>query len=87
MLDGDAQPRDRRRRDAASSATGDLARVAPDVRRRLSNRTDEPLFVRGHRRRESSTRAATAAPTRSWDEQGEGRLAGGRAAARAELSS
>ncbi len=52
--------------------TGDLARVAPDVRRQLSNRTTEPLFVVAiggaveHQGRDGRAYA-------SWDEQGEGR--------------
>ena len=51
---------------------GELARVAPDVRRQLSNRTDAPLFVLaigGANEHESRDGRAYA----SWDEEGEGR--------------
>ena len=51
---------------------GDLARVAPDLRRQLSNRTAEPLFVLamgGVNEHEGRDGRAYA----SWDEQGEGR--------------
>jgi uncharacterized cupin superfamily protein len=52
-------------------AKGDLARVAPDVRRQLSNRTDEPLYVLAlggaleHDGRDGRAYA-------SWDEEGDG---------------
>jgi uncharacterized cupin superfamily protein len=51
---------------------GDLARVAPDVRRQLSNRTREPLYVlamggaTAHEGRDGRAYA-------SWDEEGDGR--------------
>ena len=51
---------------------GELARVAPDVRRQLSNRTDAPLFVlaiggaQPHEGRDGRA-------YESWDEQGVGR--------------
>jgi len=51
---------------------GDLARVAPDMRRQLSNRTAEPLFVLamgGANEHEGRDGRAYA----SWDEQGDGR--------------
>jgi uncharacterized cupin superfamily protein len=53
-------------------ARGDLARVAPDVRRQLSNRTDAPLLVLaigGATEHEGRDGRAYA----SWDEEGEGR--------------
>jgi uncharacterized cupin superfamily protein len=53
-------------------AKGDLARVAPDVRRQLSNRTDEPLYllaVGGANDHDGRDGRAYA----SWDEQGDGR--------------
>jgi uncharacterized cupin superfamily protein len=62
-LDGEA-PRDLRR--------GDLARVAPEVRRRLWNRGDEPLFVLAiGGATEHVGRDGRAWET--WDEPGEGR--------------
>ena len=51
---------------------GDLARVAPDVRRQLSNRTADRLYVLamgGANEHEGRDGRAYA----SWDEQGEGR--------------
>ena len=52
--------------------SGDLARVAPDLRRRLSNRAEAPLLVLavgGASEHEGRDGRAYA----SWDEQGEGR--------------
>ena len=52
-------------------AAGDLARVAPDVRRQLSNRTGEPLYVLavgGANEHEGRDGRAYHA----WDEEGEG---------------
>jgi uncharacterized cupin superfamily protein len=51
---------------------GDLVRVAPDLRRQLSNRTSEPLHVLaigGAREHDGRDGRAYEA----WDEQGEGR--------------
>jgi uncharacterized cupin superfamily protein len=51
---------------------GNLARVAPDVRRRLANRTREPLLllaIGGANEHEGRDGRAYA----SWDESGEGR--------------
>jgi len=53
-------------------AKGDLARVAPDVRRQLSNRTSEPLHVLaigGAQEHDGRDGLAYEA----WDEPGEGR--------------
>ena len=53
-------------------ARGDLARVAPDVRRQLVNRTREPLLllaVGGAKEHDGRDGRAYA----SWDETGEGR--------------
>jgi uncharacterized cupin superfamily protein len=50
---------------------GDLARVAPDVRRRLSNRTDAPLYVLamgGAQQHDGRDGRAY----RGWDEEGDG---------------
>jgi uncharacterized cupin superfamily protein len=50
---------------------GDLARVAPDLRRQLSNRTDEPLYVlaaggaQPHEGRDGRA-------YHDWDEEGDG---------------
>ena len=71
VLEGVLSARDRRR-GHARAAPGDLARVAPDLRRQLSNRTSEPLFVLamgGANEHEGRDGRAYA----SWDEQGDGR--------------
>jgi len=72
-LDLDGEDRFQRlRAELGVSTFGDLARVAPDLRRRLSNRTSEPLFVLamgGANQHEGRDGRAYA----SWDEQGEGR--------------
>ena len=58
--------------DARELHRGDLARVAPDLRRQLSNRTSQPLFVlamggaNAHEGRDGRAYA-------SWDEEGDGR--------------
>jgi uncharacterized cupin superfamily protein len=58
--------------DTRELAKGDLARVAPEVRRQLSNRTDRPLHVlaiggaNDHEGRDGRAYEA-------WDETGEGR--------------
>ena len=58
--------------DSRELARGDLARVAPDVRRQLSNRTDGPLYVLAvggatdHEGRDGLAYEA-------WDEDGDGR--------------
>jgi len=58
--------------DTRELARGDLARVGPDVRRQLSNRTDQPLHVLAiGGAREHDGRDARAYET--WDEEGEGR--------------
>ncbi len=50
---------------------GDLARVAPDVRRQLSNRTGDPLFVLAvGGAQEHDGRDGRA--YHSWDEEGDG---------------
>ncbi len=57
--------------DTRELSKGELARVAPDVRRQLSNRAQEPLHVLavgGAREHEGRDGRAYA----SWDEQGEG---------------
>ena len=51
---------------------GELARVAPEVRRQLVNRGTEPLSAARGRRRAPRTRAATAAPTSRGTRTGEG---------------
>ena len=61
-LDGEP-PRELRR--------GDLARVAPEVRRRVSNRGDEPVFVIAIGGAEEHVGRDGRAWT-SWDEPGEG---------------
>jgi uncharacterized cupin superfamily protein len=56
---------------AREMARGDLARVAPDVRRQLSNRTGEPLYVLavgGANEHEGRDGRAY----HDWDEQGDG---------------
>ena len=58
--------------DTRELARGELARVAPGVRRQLSNRTDQPLFVLaigGAQPHEGRDGRAYG----SWDDQGEGR--------------
>ncbi len=58
--------------DSRELAKGDLARVAPDVRRQLSNRTGEPLHVLaigGAQEHDGRDGRAYEA----WDEEGEGR--------------
>ena len=58
--------------DSRELSRGDLARVAPDVRRQLSNRTDGPLYVLAvggatdHEGRDGLAYEA-------WDEDGDGR--------------
>lgn len=58
--------------DTRELGRGDLARVAPDVRRQLSNRTDGPLYVLAvggatdHEGRDGLAYEA-------WDEDGDGR--------------
>ena len=57
---------------ARELATGDLARVGPDVRRQLSNRTEAPLYVLAlggaleHDGRDGRAYG-------SWEEEGDGR--------------
>jgi uncharacterized cupin superfamily protein len=56
---------------ARELARGELARVAPDLRRQLWNRTDEPLFVLAIGGAEPHEgRDGRAYP--SWDEHGDG---------------
>lgn len=58
--------------DARELGRGDLARVAPDLRRQLSNRTEQPLHVlaiggaKDHEGRDGRA-------YETWDETGEGR--------------
>jgi uncharacterized cupin superfamily protein len=51
---------------------GELARVAPDLRRQLSNRTDEPVHVLAMGGAEPHV-GRDGRAYMSWDEQGDGR--------------
>ena len=64
LIEGD-EPRELRR--------GDLARVAPDVRRQLVNRHPELAAHPGGGRRRSRTSGRDGRAWESWDEGGEGR--------------
>ena len=58
--------------DARELGKGDLARVAPDLRRQLSNRTEQPLHVLAiGGAKDHDGRDGRAYET--WDETGEGR--------------